>query len=372
MGGVGGIVGFYPDSLLIKYQSYKYTIPYLKINNSREVKMPSSKEVTLDPGDHLISFRISTIGPKRSQDYNNQYMIPEIHDGWIDAKRNRDIVLALSPGHYKVYYHSGSFFDKDAPKNNYFDLIVPAFWYQSKWFYALGTIFLTGLAFLAIYLFFRNNWIKKMLLLESRQNLQSERVRISRDLHDNIGTQLGILSRSLNWIFDNIGQLKSDGMKERIQKLMVISKYTNEQLRDVIWASKSDHLTTSDLEERIKMFAFRLNQDAAPKVQVQNHLKNNIGLSPSLSLNLFRIVQEGITNSIKHSQCSHILIAFSEDSEHWEVSIKDDGKGFDEDEITYGEGLSNMMQRSNNLGFDIQIKSIVDVGTIIICKIKKP
>jgi signal transduction histidine kinase len=87
------------------------------------------------------------------------------------------------------------------------------------------------------------------------------------------------------------------------------------------------------------------------------------------ALNVVRIVQEAVTNAIKHSTASNITVISSAHKNDWRIEVRDDGKGFYEDTTTgteLGNGLQNMRQRAKEASFDLAINSQPGKGTAVI------
>lgn len=86
------------------------------------------------------------------------------------------------------------------------------------------------------------------------------------------------------------------------------------------------------------------------------------------ALNVVRIVQEAVTNAIKHANPSHITINSSKKEESWYLQVYSNGKGFNYDEIKnngQGNGLKNMKERAKESELEIQIDSSEDSGTTV-------
>ena len=98
-------------------------------------------------------------------------------------------------------------------------------------------------------------------------------------------------------------------------------------------------------------------------INVEKRIKNNI------KIKVFRILQELITNNIKHAKASEITIQFSEDKDELNVMIEDDGIGFDIKKINYGLGLTNIEKRLTSLAGKINIDTSPGNGTTIILTI---
>ena len=81
---------------------------------------------------------------------------------------------------------------------------------------------------------------------------------------------------------------------------------------------------------------------------------------------LYLILKESIHNAIKYSQCSRIHLRVGIIGKSLEIQIEDNGKGFDRNNITSGNGLTNMEQRAAKISGSISINSIIDAGTQVI------
>ena len=81
--------------------------------------------------------------------------------------------------------------------------------------------------------------------------------------------------------------------------------------------------------------------------------------------NLYLIFKEAINNSIKHSYCKHIILDANLRNDVLEISLTDDGNGFDENKTNSGNGLKNMVNRAVQIGGRIKMKSSVNNGTSI-------
>ncbi len=91
-------------------------------------------------------------------------------------------------------------------------------------------------------------------------------------------------------------------------------------------------------------------------------------LSHTGALNLVRIAQEAVSNSIKHAAPSNIIVSCLNNNKKWELNIEDDGKGFDYPAMKVnerGNGLNNMQHRAEESGFGLIIKSEESKGTRI-------
>jgi signal transduction histidine kinase len=223
----------------------------------------------------------------------------------------------------------------------------------------------------AINKFYRRNYKKKLLELENEHRIQLERERISRDLHDNIGAYA-------NAVLYNTELLeKQEGAKQKedlMKGLKFASKDIITSLRATIWALKKDNYSAEECLLRIRNFIQPFtNYYPDINFKVQGEASAQKQLHYTKALNVVRIVQEAITNAIKHSAARNIKVESNEKDGNWQLTISDDGTGFNEDAITgteQGSGLNNMKKRAIDSHLELAFTSQPGKGTKINILIK--
>ena len=218
----------------------------------------------------------------------------------------------------------------------------------------------------------RENELKQALIrIETQNRLQEQRLRISRDLHDNIGAQLTFIISSIENL--QFG-FKLDNNK-LINKLSGISDFTKEtinELRDTIWAMNKSDITLEDLQSRISNVVKKANAYATNidfKFIIAEDISKEVKFTSIKGMNIYRIVQEAINNAMKYAEAKSVLVKISQNKDRLSFEITDDGKGFDENEIKLGNGLNNMRKRAEEIGADFSLDSKVGNGTSIKFKI---
>ncbi|SDH98138.1 ATP-binding protein [Winogradskyella thalassocola] len=217
----------------------------------------------------------------------------------------------------------------------------------------------------------KENELKDALIkIETQSKLQEQRLRISRDLHDNIGAQLTFIISSL----DNLKY----GFKlpEKLsQKLVHISEFTTTtiyELRDTIWAMNKNEITFEDLQIRISNFIDTANL-AAHNISFHLHIDDNVDKEAVFSsvegMNIYRIIQEAINNALKYAEAKNINLSIKEIDDKLEIVISDNGKGFDETTVELGNGIQNMKKRATEINGILIIESNEGKGTIITLKL---
>ena len=92
-------------------------------------------------------------------------------------------------------------------------------------------------------------------------------------------------------------------------------------------------------------------------------------LAPSLETTVYRLVQEALTNVVKHARAARVEIAVAETSEHVEITVSDDGVGFDPEASAAGFGLIGMRERASLMEGRLSVESRAGGGTTISCRL---
>ena len=206
----------------------------------------------------------------------------------------------------------------------------------------------------------------KLKKAEYEQKINMEKSRISRELHDNIGSQLTFIISSL----DNISYIEKNSVKaEKTKRLSVFGRNTLSELRNTIWALKSEENNVDSLV--LKMNELKLHfLEHIPdlSISIKNNATENIKLSSLQSLNILRIIQEALQNTIKYAKATKFNVSFENEDNLLILTISDNGIGFDIAKIKHGNGWENIKYRTENSNGTVLITSSTE-GTKLICKI---
>ena len=193
-------------------------------------------------------------------------------------------------------------------------------------------------------------------LLEGQEQ---ERSRIARDLHDGLG-------QMLNAIKINLALL---GNKD--DKINILSDLVDEAIQESVRISENllpSKLKDFDLATCLKSLCNVIRKTSGTPLTFEA-LGNVSILEQGQKINFYRIAQEAINNAIKHAQAGMISVQLNEEEGKVQLTIEDDGKGFEKDK-TYDQsrhhGLINMRERAEIMGGKLSIESDADRGTLVI------
>lgn len=211
-----------------------------------------------------------------------------------------------------------------------------------------------------------------MAQIENQNKLQEQRLSISRDLHDNIGAQLTFIISSLENTKFGIPNLET-AVEKRLDKISDFTRNTIVELRDTIWAMNKSDFTMEDLSSRIFNFvehAQSANQNIQFNFSIDEKLKNK-KFSSVVGVNLYRTIQESVNNAMKYANANHIIINAEKFKQGLKIEIKDDGKGFDTENVDLGNGLLNMKKRMEEIDGNFSIISEIGKGTSVNVELEK-
>ena len=250
--------------------------------------------------------------------------------------------------------------------------------------FIIGLLLLTVFLFITAFLIYRQQKLKNrqqeqefelksaIAKIENQSKLQEQRLQISRDLHDNIGSQLTFIISSV----DNIKyafEIQNSKLDSKLSSISNFAKSTIIELRDTIWAMNKSEITLEDLQIRIHNFIDKAKE--AKEEIVFNFTIDDSLMSSKLTsiegMNIYRTIQEAINNSMKYANSSQINIDIISVNENIFITIQDNGKGFDSQKVDFGNGIANMKKRIEEIGGKIYIDSNIAIGTKINITIPK-
>jgi signal transduction histidine kinase/ligand-binding sensor domain-containing protein len=325
------------------------------------------EELTLPPNQNHITFQIAFDSYRYPASIQLQWKLKGAHNDWTPFSYTREIVYSdLDPGNYVLQLRTR---DELGNESDVFDVytftLLEPFWRQT-WFIALLISTAMLLLILTVRAILRRNYLKKLRELESQQRVQQERQRIARDLHDHVGSQLTYIINGL----DDASRSNSLDKQERLPALSEFAREAINQLRETIWATHKESFAIHEFEERLKRLSWMYMQhEGVPQIRVQTDGNLSTSLRPVQVLNLFRIAQEALNNAIKYSQAELITITLSSVANRLMLQIKDNGVGFEKEERNRisgeGFGFSSMVQRVEEIGGELHIRSSKGKGTCI-------
>ena len=211
------------------------------------------------------------------------------------------------------------------------------------------------------------------LLLQSLVTAQEdERAHLARELHDQAGQSLTSLLIQLK-AMENL--CENEALEGNLHKMQDVVAETINRIRDLSYQLRPPSLEEFGFGTAVHALAEEMTDQTDIKIRIKDKLQQEI--SPDLALVLYRIVQEGLTNIIRHAQAKQVMINLVQNGNLLHLVIEDDGKGFDPAQILPEEGkrhlgLISMHERAELIGGKMEMYSAPGEGTTIKVQVPLP
>lgn len=200
---------------------------------------------------------------------------------------------------------------------------------------------------------------------------ESERRRLARDLHDDTGQALTALKMSLEITRNELPGV-ADHTVERLNDAVAMADDTLEKLRAISHNLRPPALDTVGLNSALERLCKNFTQRTQMPVSYVG--MDTTEISTPIDICLYRVLQEGLTNCAKHGQASHVEVSLKRNGEAVQLSIQDNGRGFDladtlSDQNETGIGLIDMQERLESLNGRMNVHSRPGAGARLIATI---
>ena len=298
-------------------------------------------------GRTQFEFHFTALSYAAPENVRFQYQLNGLEKNWIDAGMNRAATYNyLPPGTYQFHVRAAN---NDGVWNETgatvtFELL-PHFW-QRWWFRAAMAAAVIGVVWLA--------YDRRMARLRELERL---RLRIARDLHDDVGANLA----SLALIAEAMEKQPSFGDPADLKH---IALQTIDALRDIVWFIDPARDRLGDLMTRMR--------DTAPllltgiKFDFEVIVSNpDLNLPPAFRRNVFPIFKEALHNAASHGRATRVGITLDCRNGVLRLRVEDDGIGFEEAKIIPGNGLRNLRRRAAEMNGEVRIQTAPGRGTAV-------
>jgi signal transduction histidine kinase len=191
---------------------------------------------------------------------------------------------------------------------------------------------------------------------------EEERRRISRELHDEAGQALIGINMSLENLVSDLPDFPSE-KRERIEKAIYWTDQALQEIRSLAYSLRPPMLDLLGINLTIKQLCFDFSNQTGLIIRYTG--EELPPLSDELSISLYRLVQEALTNVVKHAHAKHAWVKLRLAKSEIELSILDDGRGFDQANIQAGIGLNGMEERLKLLNGRKQIETATERSTLL-------
>lgn len=323
-----------------------------------------AKKIDSDEMVHLILKRLSTIYYKTGQN-QKAYQLLEQSYNLKDSVINDNHIkqMSLLQTKFETEKKDKSIAEQQVKlKKQELDLIKSQKEKQLYFIASLGLILLS----LGIWYFYRQRQKiknKEIIALQQQQEIaklealidgeEKERRRIAQELHDGLNGDLSAIKYRLS-------TLEESGLSaidtENLTKVINMIDESCAQVRSISHNLMPSSILDYGLIETVKEYCIKINNSDSFKIEFQT-FGNYISLSKKTETVIYRIIQELVTNILKHSKATEAMIQFNYREDELFITVEDNGIGFDKNTISNGIGHKNIKTRIDFLNAQLDVDS---------------
>ena len=195
-----------------------------------------------------------------------------------------------------------------------------------------------------------------------------ERQRLARELHDAV-TQTLFSCSLIADVLPRIWDLNPEEGHRRLEELRQLTRGALAEMRTLLLELRPAALMEVELSDLLKQLGEAFT--GRSRIPVQIEIEEGISIPPDVKIGLYRIAQEALNNVFKHARAEKVVLSLRSQPDGLELSIADDGGGFDQSEVSSRQlGLKIMQERSLEIGAELKIDSNLGAGTEVIARWK--
>jgi len=346
--------------------------------SSRRDDVPDSAfrtpHLKIPPGRRRIEFEYTGLSFVAPEKVRFKYRLENFESDWANAGGKRVATYNyIPPGNYlfQVTACNNDGVWNETGASLAFE-VLPYFW-QTAWFR-----FLAGLAMLmaasgAVWFETRRRMRRKLERIERQRDIERERSRIARDIHDDLGAQLTHITMMSETARGNVAD--RERVAAGLEKIYDTARELTRSMDEIVWAVNPRHDTIEGLATYLERFA----QDWLASASIRCWLDLPLHfpewrLNSEVRHNVFLAFKEALHNTVKHSGASEVFVRLTLKADSFELAVEDNGRGFSIGEKTKadsatpgrpasGNGLENMTRRLAAIGGNCEINSTPGAGT---------
>lgn len=333
----------------------------------------SSKEQLSDlpPGTESVQINYGGISYLSGKNLKFKYILAGIDEHWaFTGTRRQAFFTHLPHGSYTLKVVAITPAGTESEKAAIISFTIRPYFWQTLWFQILFIISVIGLITLYLRFYFKRKYKQKVKILEAETALERERMRISKDMHDELGASLTKISLMSDLAKRNATE--PDQLKKELDTISKASRNVASSMDEIVWAVNPKNDT---LEKTIFYIAQYIEEYLSSTeiefvIDIPDPVPTHF-IHAELRHNLFLVIKEAVNNIVKHSGADTVQLKILIANSIFNLQLEDDGKGIDVTGVDqFSNGLKNMKKRIEDFNGSFEITNNELKGTII--KIKLP
>jgi signal transduction histidine kinase len=334
------------EELLVNGQPCRVETVAAGISQNKTPGREPPGRVHIPPGGRDVELHYTGISFTAPEKISFRYRLEGLDKGWVEAGGRRTAFYHGIPAGNYVFHLSACNADgvwsEDLPA---LQIGMEPYFFETTLFR-----FLAGLGVIAVLvgvarLVERRRYKRRLALLETQHAVERERLRISKDMHDDIGSVLTQVSQ-----LSDMGEsdpIAAATTQKQFERIGQQARVAVQSLDEIVWATNPKNDNLPQFAEYVCRFADECFEASAVRcwLEVPTNLPS-LPLRTDVRHNVFLAVKEALTNVLKHSRATEVWLRLSLDNDEVRIFIKDNGRGFEPEKIAAGgNGLENMRSR---------------------------
>jgi signal transduction histidine kinase len=290
----------------------------------------------------------------------------------IGGNRHRATFTNVPPGDYAFEVTAIDTHDFQAGAHAEFPFTIGAPVTSRPWFWAVIATCIVGSTALGILAMLRQGAARKLNLLRIQNALARDRARIARDMHDDLGTRITLLTMNASLAQRDFAK-SPEAARRHLGNLNSAARSLVTAMDDMVWAIDPQNDTLDHLAEHIVRLAEEVFRDSGvhfvadippilPERKLHSDFRHHLALA----------VKESLHNILRHAGPCDASLRFGVAGDSIEIVIEDHGHGFDPAAPEAGNGLANLRSRLSELGGSCLIESSLGKGTRVVMRCPLP
>lgn len=372
-GGVTGVNWFNNKQVISNPVTPQVSLTGLMVNEriyKDTVDFSYLKKIVLPHNENSLYLRFAAL--EYTNPALNKYMYKMVggENKWIESP-NEVRFVQLAPGNYQLFVKASNSDEVWSDEVLLLTIeILPPFW-QTWWFKLIGILLILTTVFFIVRYIIQRSVRSKTRELEMQQALNEERLRISRDMHDEMGTGLTKVALLAEVAKQKMKTQQSNSM-QTLDDITLTSRGLIQKMGEIIWMLNPVNDTLDSLAVYLKEYVFNVTDTL--QLDVITDFPENI---PSIKLShdkrrqLLLVTKEALHNSIKHAHATQITFSLDVTSQGFTFMMHDNGIGLNNVQslktgVGKNNGLKNMEWRMKQINGFFEIDSAPGEGTTII------
>jgi signal transduction histidine kinase len=372
-----GLVAVDPTDVKINRLPPPVRIEEMRVDDNEFADGYVAGPVKVSPGRHRIEFEYTGLSYVAPEKVRFRCRLNGFDSKWDDVGTKRVATYNyIPPGRYTfqvVACNNDGVWNETGASLKF--EVLPFFW-QTTWFHALGGVITVLAAGGVVWFETRRRMRRRLERAERQRDIERERTRIARDIHDDLGAQLTritMLSESASE-----PEIEPHRAADGIRRIYDTARELTRSMDEIVWAVNPRHDTLESLATYLEKFAQDWLAGAGIRCRLDLPLQfPEWHLTSEMRHNVFLAFKEALHNVVKHSGASEVLIRLAVKEKSFELAVEDNGRGFAPDEkrrsapatlgrVASGNGVENMRRRLEAIGGSFALRSAPGNGTRVL------